>query len=179
MKNKKVILFAASLFMMAALVKAQTPNAPGYYKLEKAADYTNTESQLKQYVAWYESAPLTENEDLHQQIGKFILKWIDGSPNVTVNIGGVAGPILNEKNYQYSGDLLVVYMGGIAVFELNNPNEKDETKIETAGVEAVLALYKSNTDLLKDSKAIKKYKKLQDKGELQKWISDIVAKMHK
>jgi hypothetical protein len=179
MKSKSLILLISLGMIYVQALKAQTPESPANYKLEKDADYAGYEGKIKEEVKWYETSPLDKNEDLHKQISAFLVKWASGAPNVTVSVGDVAAPIVNDKDYKYNGDLLIVYMGGIMVYELNNSSVKDEIKIETAGVEAVLELYKNNSDLLKDSQAVKKYKQLKDKVELENWIKDTIAKASK
>lgn len=179
MKTKTILLLSIVLFFGTTLVRAQASSPtipPGKYTLEKDADYGKYETNIKEDVAWLLKNPLDKDADLRKQISAFITKWITGAPNVSVTMGSVSSPIVGQKDYKYNGDLLIAYMGGIAVFELNNPAEKDEAKIEAAGIEAILTLAANNTNLLKDSDAVKKYKGMKDKGELDKWIKDTIAK---
>ena len=179
MKNKIAISLLAILFIAISFAKAQTPAAPpADFKPDQSVDYSKYEGMVKQYAAWYEKSSLGKDTALRAKIAGFLMAWITGAPNVTVSIGNVIEPILEEKNNIYTPDLLVAYMGGVTVYELNNPNDKNEANIEVAGLQAVLELAKNNTALLADSKAIKKFKGMSQ-DQLQQYVSDCLKKQSK
>ena len=174
MKNRLTLLIAMAVVLAAPLAKAQTPESPADYTLKKDADFAKHEKNVKEDVAWYIKSPIDKNEKLRNEIAAFLLAWVAGSPVVTENLGKVENNLLPDSTYKYNAEVLVAYMGGMAVYELNNPNDKDEANIEVAGVNAVLELYKNNTSLLVDSKGIKKVKDMS-KDDLMKFVKACIA----
>ncbi len=175
MKNRVAFLFLFAALIASPLIQAQTPATPiDARTLKTDADFAKYEGKVKEYVSWYIKTAVDKDTTLHKQIAGFLVAWITGAPNVSVAIGGVAMPIINEKNDKYNTDLLVAYMGGITVYELNNPKDKDETNIQIAGVQAVLELAKNNSTLLANSEAVKKYKGM-DNAALTKWVKETLA----
>lgn len=176
MKNKLTLLFSVALFITISVAKAQTPAPPpADFQGGKDVDYSKYNDMVKQYITWYDKAPLDKDTALRRQVMGFLIIWIAGSPAVTVKLGEVVTPILKDKKNIYAVDLLIAYMGGTALYQLNNPNDKDEANIELAGVEAVLELAKNNSGLLADSKAIKKFNGMSP-DELKSYVNNCVKK---
>lgn len=180
MKNKLVLLLSLAMFLALPIVKAQTTPStpPDGSDLKKDADYAKYEGKVKEYVTWYINGKVDKDTTLRLEVAGFLIKWVSGAPNVTVSIGEVATNLLDQKKFDYNTDMLVAYMGGIAVYELNNPNDKDEANIEVAGLQAVLDMAKNNTAQFDKAKALKKIKGL-DKAGLLKYVKDCLEKQKK
>jgi hypothetical protein len=177
MKNKIMFLTAMVLLLAIPTVKAQKkPESPVDYTLKKEKDYEKYEKNVKEDVNWFIKSSVDKDTNLRNEIAGFLLKWVSGSPNVSVTLNSVAVALIADTLFKYDADLLVAYMGGVAVYELNHPKEKDEWRIEMAGVEAVLDMVKHSGDLFAKCDAVKDYQDMKDKGTLEKYIKDIIEK---
>ena len=93
----------------------------------------------------------------------FTLRWLTGSPYVTLEIGPIATK-LAKKN----PDLLINYMGGWALAALENPELSTEGG-NLAGVRTVYEYVKAGNAVKLDG-TLKKLIKAGDAGELEAWI---------
>jgi hypothetical protein len=180
MKNRLAILFPAAMFIAMPLVKAQTPATPPNPDILKdTSNYKKYEGNMKEYLAWSIKTPFVDRDTaLWRKVDEFIFAWITGSPDVTVEVGAVIEPILKDKKDKAGFELLIAYMGGVALYQLNNPTDKDEANIEYAGVKAVLVMANSNGDIFANAKAVKKYRSM-DEVALKKYVQDCVVKDRK
>lgn len=181
MKNRLAILFSIAMIIAMPIVKAQTPAPPpADFKADKNTNYSSYNDKVKEYVAWCTKTTFSINDtSLRRKIDDFLMTWITGSPDVTVSIGDVAEPILKDKKDAFGYELLIAYMGGVAVYELNNPKDKDEVNIEYAGLQSVMEMAYNNNQFVADSKAIKKYRSLDREGNLKKFVQDCLANQKK
>ena len=66
-------------------------------------------------------------------------------------------------------------MGGWTKYCLENNYSKDNLKGNLAGIRSAIKVYKLGVGLKKD-KEMQKLIDLEDKGELEKWVNDQLAK---
>ena len=67
------------------------------------------------------------------------------------------------------------FMAGWTKYVLENNYSKDETKGNLEGIRCVIRIYKKGAGMKKD-KAMEKIVELEDKGELEKWVAEQLAK---
>ena len=65
-------------------------------------------------------------------------------------------------------------MGGWTKYCLENNYSTDKVKSNLAGVKSAIKVYKKGTSMKKD-KAMEKIIELDDKGELEKWVTEQLA----
>jgi hypothetical protein len=151
-------------------VSSQTVSVPKNYILEKAEDYAPYQEKVLECMNWFINSNVDQNIELRKEVNTFILKWLIGSPALSVMVTETSKPILDDKDFQYTNDLLMSYMYGMAIYQLNNPNETDLIYIQEMGVNGVLTLYENNKGLFDKSKALKKYLKLKKDNQLKDWL---------
>jgi hypothetical protein len=122
-----------------------------------------------------ERDPLGKGADADR---KWLLRWIVEIPDIMVT--SCAGPLdalRDDRGDRHGSELYVQSVFGMAAFLIENPKKKDdEVAVQTAGIESVLAAYRSI--LKKEPKA--RWPELDDllaaqkKGTLPKVVKDEV-----
>jgi hypothetical protein len=133
-------------------------------------EFVQSEKKVLATINWLENTPLDEDAKRHQQQYALLTGWITNSPTVTITLNA---SIVNftKKN----SELIMFFMAGWTKYSLENSYSKDETKGNIAGVRCAINVYKKGVGLKKD-KAMEKLVQLEDKGELEKWVADQLAK---
>lgn len=148
---------------------AQGYNPPRGYELVTAEDYAPYEPDVIAAANWLISTPLNEQKDKRLEISAFVFKWINGSPNVFVE---VFAPIMDfEKK---NPGLLIVYMAGCAKYVLENNYTKDKLAIKTAGINSIVKACSSGKGINKDKK-IEELLKNAEEGKLDAWIEKNIS----
>ncbi|MEM6349002.1 MAG: hypothetical protein AAF927_34265 [Bacteroidota bacterium] len=160
---KKIILFSTLIFVSLSTISAQDFTAMANIKLDKEEDYRNSEEELKQCIKYLNEVGLDGNEISRQYAKMFAMRWLIGSPYVTLEIGPIATK-LAKKN----PDLLINYMGGWTLAALENPETTAEEG-NLAGVRTVYEYVKAGNAVKLDG-TLKKLMKAGDAGELEAWI---------
>ena len=164
---KKTLL--AGLFMLCATqLFAQSFEVPKGYKLVAKEDYAPYENDVIKGVEWLMDTPLSEERSKREEVNAFLMKWISGSPNVSV--------VLSEDivTFMDTPDCLMVFLGGWVKYSIESKNYKDNVKGNLAGLEHVIAFYLKNRETLGKNKAIERYVKLKEKNKLEEFIQSKV-----
>ncbi|MDP4226117.1 MAG: hypothetical protein Q8910_07035 [Bacteroidota bacterium] len=167
----KRLLLICILFFMQLCVMAQCMDVPGNCKLETKEDFDRQEPSVIKCIDWFLSTPIDEVGNNRNEVSSFIMKWISGTPTVTVVISDVLKPLMEEKGYPYSTDLIMVYVAGMAKFAIQNPGNDDKTKVQLFGIESMINSYSKISGKCK-SKSMEKFISLQKKGQLELWVSN-------
>jgi hypothetical protein len=136
---------------------------PSNYSFTSKDDYSKYEKAVIQAVDWLENTPLNQETDKRKQVNIFILKYIEGSPTVSVALQGYVTE-LTKKN----PELLIAFLGGWAKYQLEHPTVKDQVKLNTEGVKTIMKIYKLG-GAAKD-KNVEKLLKLTVDPELENWV---------
>lgn len=158
----KKIIFIALLSFTAMVTYGQDFQVPKDYKLKEKEDYKPYEPQILQAIDWALNTPLDKEVEKRQEAYGFIMAWISGAPNVTVN---VYYDIVNISSN--NTDLLLPFIMGWIKYSLENNYSADDLKGTKAGIEALVKFYEDNKKLLKKDKAVEKYKKLIEDNKLE------------
>lgn len=153
-----------------SISRAQVFQTPENYTLVKASDYQPYESKVIEGVNWMITTPLGQDEPTRTKMEKFLMQWITGAPNVSIKVGEVFVQVEGENNKPWTPDLLSVFLGGMAVFELQHPEFRDQDSIQRVGIESMLSLYQNNLPLMEKDKVMKKFLQLKQDGSLDAWI---------
>lgn len=161
------------LLTICSGIYAQNFKIPNNYRFEKPDDYKKYEEDIINCIDWLEESPLDENEAKRKEANMFLKTWLTGSPNVTIE--------LNSNIISFSEnvpDLLMIFMGGWTKFILENPESKNnmlQGNIE--GLKSVIAVYENNRKQgLKKDKQLEKIIDLENKGKLDSWVKEQLAK---
>jgi hypothetical protein len=163
--KKSIILAILLLFGQKMWSQATSEfRVPGDYSFEEASDYEQYEEDILACIEWLEKSPLNKYPEIRKEASEFLITWIEGAPNVTIELHQ---EIL--KFAKANQPLLVIFMGGWTAYELNNPEEKNKILGCVAGLESAIRVYKKGIGVRSD-KEIEKLIKLEERGQLEKWV---------
>ena len=168
-------LLTLTLLLTFSLLHAQDFDVPKNVKYDNKEDYKLREKEILNCINWIENSPMNKNEDKRKEAYLFLIEWITGSPDVTIGINSNVLPFLDNKK---NPDLLVIFMGGWTKFAIENPSNKSEIDGNVAGLRSVIKVYKMGNGIKKD-KDIEKLIKLDEKGDLAKWVKEQLTKKAK
>lgn len=161
----KKIIFLAILSGMTFCSMAQKFEVPENIQLEKAEDYALYEEDVKNCIDWLLKTPVQKQSAKRKEASAFLLMWLSGSPNVTIEINADVLPFMES-----SPDMLIIFLGGWTQAALNSDEKLSMVDGNVAGIEAVLDFYTKNKGQLGKDKSIEKLIKIQQKNELQAHI---------
>jgi hypothetical protein len=133
-------------------------------------EFIKSEKKVLATISWLENTPLDQDAEKHQIQYALLTGWITNSPTVTLTVNANV-LTFTKKNSQ----LIMYFMAGWTKYSLENNYSKDDAKGSIAGVRCALRIYKKGIGLKKD-REMEKLVQLEDKGELEKWVNDALAK---
>jgi len=133
-------------------------------------EFITSEKRVLATINWLENTPLDQDVDKHKAQYALLIAWLTNSPTVTIEVNSKI-LTFTKKN----SDLLIFFMAGWTKFCLENSYSKDLIKGNLAGVRSAINIYKKGIGLKKD-KEMQKLVELEDKGELEQWITDQLSK---
>ena len=161
---KKIIPILVLLISYS--LSAQEFEVPTNATFNTPQDFKNFELGIVQAYNWLLNTPVNQEPQKRKEVNAFLMRWLEGSPSVTVEINPEIITFLDCP------DCLMIFMGGWTIHTLNNNYDKDPVKGATAGIRGVMDFYQKNREMLGKNKAIEKYLKLEEKGKLEQFVAD-------
>lgn len=164
-----LILFAIVLYQgISVNIYAQDFKVPKDYTLDSEEDFAKYKEYIIPCINWLENTPINQQANKRKEANVFLITWLTGTPDLVLELNA---DMLNfsKKN----PELIATFMGGWAKYDLENPGNKDKIKSNYAGFKSVMKVYKMGNGIQKD-KEMDKLIKLDEKGELEKWIKENV-----
>jgi len=172
MKMKKLSLIIIGLFV-GIMLRAQVPNFPYPFKPQTDADYENVQSQAVDCMKWFINTPISKYSDSFVSVYNFLLIWTAGVKTIPLTFDiGTAAPLLEEKNEQNGSYYITAYISGMVLYQIQHPTQNDPAALQLEGIRAVIKFYENNSDQLEPSKAINKYRELNNNGKLDSWVGE-------
>lgn len=159
----KIMISVLALIVAIPVLQAQEFNVPKNYILVKAEDYAPYEQDVLNSIDWILTTPNDEQLSKRNEINNFLLKWIAGSPTVSIEIHPEIVTFMGS-----SPDLLMMFLGGWTKYSIETKEYKDKVGGNIAGLEAVINFYTQN-ELPKD-KNVEDLIKLHKNGKLKGYI---------
>ena len=167
MKN---YLLALGLFC-SAFSFAQEITIPNVdYRTE--ADYTAQNDKVIEVVDHLRRFPADVYESRRKEAVSYLVKWLTGTPDVTVKLHAFALPYLKY------GESMAIFMGSYAKLDLQDP-EADEYAKNMTALESVAEYYLDYTDVFGRDKQLDKLVKMQEKDKLAKLVTKELEKIEK
>lgn len=163
MKIKLIIATLLFVFTVVSFSQAQEFELPANIKLEKPEDYAAYEPDILRCIEYLETSPLGKSE-LRQKANSFLITWLTGAPNVSVDIHPYLIELIGGNN-----DLLIIFMGGWTKYALQNPADKDKINGQLAGLRAIIKVYLNNPDIEKNTE-IEELIAAEKAGTLAGWL---------
>ena len=169
MKAIKPFLLFFLVFTVYSLSFAQTTELLDKLPVTKD-EFVASEKKVIATINWLEDTPLDQDEEKRKAQYALLVVWLTNSPTVTIEVNSRI-LTFTKKN----SDLLIIFMGGWTKYCLENNYSSDLTKGNIAGIKSAIKVYKKGISLKKD-KAMDKIIELDDKGELEKWVTEELSK---
>jgi hypothetical protein len=161
---KKV--FGILLFTVLAFnLIAQEYEVPRNYVLDKNDDYTKYEDDILKSIEWLISTPIKIQPEKRKEVNLFVIKWLTGSPNVSVEIKTEIVTFMKPNP-----ELLMIFMCGWTKYSLESKDYKNKLMGTQKGLEAVIDFYIKNKENLKKDSNVEKYIKMKEKGTIEEYI---------
>ncbi|MCW3789660.1 hypothetical protein [Plebeiibacterium sediminum] len=167
MRNRMVLLIMILFTININQVKSQDFEIPKDYILVAKEDYAKYEKDIIACANWMENSPLDKYEAKRIDVNTFFMKWLTGSPSVSISLNTDLIVKYTEKN----PDLLMIFIAGWTRFSLENNYSKDQQKGYFEGYKSIINVYKKGLGIKRD-KNIEQLIKIYDKGELKNWIKE-------
>ena len=148
MKHLTLILLLFLCAFSSQVFSQSNFEVPAGYELKAKEDYAKYESAIVEAAKWLEETDLDKEKAKRQEVNRFLIQWISGSPDISVELHP-AVTHLYGKNDQ----LLGVYMAGAARYMIENKGSTDRIKGIKAGIVSMINVYKKGI-------AVKKVKEL-------------------
>jgi hypothetical protein len=133
-------------------------------KLSADADYKLAEKSVLEASNYVLSTPLDGKNLRLQAATKFLLQWMEGTPDYTYIIESPLVTKLNSENEGLTG----VYYAGMTKFSLENKAKTDDPQLTMInGIRTVLAYAEKTEHKVAQTETLKKITELNKKGELE------------
>lgn len=152
------------LLWISTISLAQEFQIPSELQLETAEDYKKTEQLVLEATDWLLKTPVTSNPSERKEVNAFLMKWISGSPSVSIELVSRIVPT-------DCGECLMSFLSGWTKYSLQNDYSKDTVACAVAGAAHTIEFYLKNKSELGKKSEMEKLIKQQKKGKLKKYIA--------
>jgi hypothetical protein len=136
---------------------------------ETKEQFISSEKNVLATIDWMENTPIDQEKDKHKEQYALLLGWLTNTPTITLEINANI-LIFTKKN----SELLMFFMAGWTKYSLENNYSNDVLQGNLAGIRSAINIY--NEGGLKKDKKMQKLVELDEKGELEKWVSEELKK---
>ncbi|PHS01825.1 MAG: hypothetical protein COA80_01790 [Leeuwenhoekiella sp.] len=148
----KKTLFFAALFLTISLTNAQNFEELANFKFESAESYKPAEPEVLQAANYLFENPANVAQVKRLNAVKFILNWMQGTPDYTFEISNKATELTKGNP-----DLLGLYMAAMTKVVLDNPEKSlSNTEIYNRSEELLVSYCANSENNMKPSRKIKK-----------------------
>lgn len=137
-----------------------------------SAAYMQLEPQVLADIDWLNYYPLGEQQKLRDEKNTFVLMWMTGSPNISIQ--------LDERVVTFMGGepwLLMAYMTGWTKYSLEHNYSNDSIDCATAAITNVVKFYERNSKSLDKNREVEKYAKMVKADSLKEYIKEVLSEV--
>jgi len=154
-------LYSTSFAQDSELLDSLPTTKEGFIKSEK---------QVLGTINWLETTPLDQEDKKHRQQYAYMTAWLINSPTVSIMVNSNVLGFTKKNN-----DLNMFFLAGWTKYQLENNYSRDELQGNLAGLRCAIRMYKKGAGV-KNDKVMENLVQLEDKGELEKWTKEQLAK---
>jgi hypothetical protein len=133
-------------------------------ELKTKEDYIKHEPTLIQAAQWLETTPLDVEPDKRKAYGAFAIRYISGSPSITVEIGNLLMDLVKKNE-----SLLPIYLASYGRHVLESKGTATQLSSSKAALTSIINVYKRGV-LMTKNKEMNKLLKFTD-AELEIYIA--------
>ncbi len=167
------VFFIIALFLLLQILNpfySQDFEVPRNYSFDTQEDCKKHEPDILKCIDYIENSPVNDFSDKRKNINAFFVKWLSGTPDVSINISSYVMNLVEKNEY-----FLLIFLCGWTKYSLLNSYDNDEIKSNLAGLENIIKVYKMGNGVTKDIK-IDKIVKIKEAGNLENWIKEQLGK---
>ncbi len=166
MKTRITIAAFMLVSITTSLALAQEFQVPENYRFDTREDYVRYAPDVLRCIDYLEATPLdTEGRD---DANAFLLKWLTGSPTVTIQILPYAVDLVENNK-----PLLMIFLGGWTKHAILHPEETDSLAGQMAGLESMLMVYSKGKGVEQDD-TLDDLLEMEKEGTLREWLEEAV-----
>lgn len=169
--NRPVIL---SLLLAVALIPCSHARAqasfdvPGEVTLNVKEDYSKYETDIINAAKWLEETDLDKEVDKRQRVNAFVVKWVSGSPTVTVSIDEPLMKIVGGNPA-----LLSIYVASYSRSVLENKASPSTFLAVKAGLLSVVKVYKKGIGVMRN-RQLDKLARMDQDSQIEDYILNML-----
>jgi hypothetical protein len=153
------------LLIVSQKIVAQDKLVPVNYSFDIPADFRQYEGDVIKCINWLAVNPRTFKPKERLKTEDFLVKWIYGSPYVNV----VVEPYIMKLSSK-NADLLLSFMFGYTLYQLEHLGDKNLVPANIAGISRLINDYQLNLSSFKKDPLIEKTIELEKEGKLTEWL---------
>jgi len=141
-------------------------DVPEKYEMNSAADYAKYEEAIINAARWLENTDLDKELDKRQKVNAFVLKWIAGSPTVTIELSEGIGKLCSKNE-----ELFGIYLSAYSRSVLENKKTTTKFLATKASLLAILKVYRKGIGINKN-KEMDRLSRMEEDNKLDAYIRD-------
>lgn len=162
------LIVAGLLSSPAVLAQTVAYKPPTGYTLQSPDDYDEYKPDIIRTVTWLETTPINKEPDKRREATRFLFQWISGAPDVSVQMQKYVADLTAQEP-----ELLLLFMGGWARYQIQHPEVKDPVLLNTEAIKTLLNGYQKGG--IKRNQQLDKLLDMNAKGTLSDWIKKQLA----
>ena len=164
MKKQTLLLFLFLVFSTIYSFGQTTFNVPTDVRLATKEDYSKYEPDIINAANWLEEADFDKEEDKRKEVSKFLMTWLLGSPNVSVDVNTQVMNLV-EGNPK----LMTIYFAGAARYIIQNKESATKFNTVKSALLSVIKVYNKQINISK-TKALKKLIAANGNNKLNEYV---------
>lgn len=129
------------------------------------ADFKAADKYALEASNYILSVPMDKNNSTQLKAVRFIVNWMEGTPDYTFNIDSPIVSKLTEENESFLG----IFYAGMTKYTLENPTKAEDMKlVQFNGIKSLVAFAEKAEHKVSVSPILKKLIDANKKGELEK-----------
>jgi hypothetical protein len=162
--NLRKLILSGLAICIAIQLTSQEFEVPENYQLNEKEDYVKYEEDVLRAIDWIYATPIHSDKEKEKAVHGFIIKWITGSPSVSVDVKPEVVTFIETNP-----ELMLIFMYGWTKYAIET---KDNSKLKgsLSGIEAAIDFYTKNLKELEKDKNVEKYIKMKEKGSLEEYL---------
>ncbi len=172
MKKLLLLFMLVALFFNCHILNAEEFKVPENYELNSVEAYADLEDEIIEACDWLIEHDYQSEEAKQKEIAAFFLKWIIGSPNVSISVNEyflVSNPKMKEAS--------IIFMAGWTKYALESRDFENKNKAAIAGIQAMIDHYKVVKEYIGKDDKVEEFIKLKEDGKLEEYVKKAFVKM--
>lgn len=167
----KRVFVTLAILLFGEILSAQTFVVPEDYVLNSPQDFRQYEQQIDQCIDYLYQTPLNKQIANRQNASDFFIKWIYGTPDISVVVYKKIIPFIDNK------PLFEIFLCGYVKKDFELKTDKQTYDCYLNGIIYVIKFYEKNRKFVRRSASIEKYTKLYRQGKLEQYLKQKLEEM--